>query len=292
MKKLSTLFIITAGILWGTMGVFSTALENLGFTSTEGSAIRVISCALILAVINFKKLKIDLKDLWQFVLIGIFSILTMSITYFESIKQSSLTLASILLYTAPVMVTLMSAVLYREKITPVKFFCLIAAVLGIIMISGLDSSVSISMPGLIYGLLSGFSYALYSIIGKLILKKYEPITVSTYAFIFASLGSVFLCDVPGIIHGALHTQNVFHTLLIMAGCGIVTAAIPYALYTIGLKYVPAGKASILACVEPLTATVIGITFYGDLLGMVSALGIILIIVAVGVLSFPRNRTTS
>ena len=188
MQKLSSFFIIAAGILWGLMGVFSGELNNLGFNSAEGTAIRLISCALIFILINFKKLRVDIKDLWQFVMIGIFSILTMSYTYFESIRLSSLTLASILLYTAPVMVTLMSVMFYREKITPRKIICLTGAISGIVMISGIDSKISLTVPGLTYGLLSAFSYALYSIIGKNLLKKYEPVTVSSYAFIFAALG--------------------------------------------------------------------------------------------------------
>ncbi|MBO5008270.1 MAG: EamA family transporter [Clostridia bacterium] len=289
MKKLSSLFIITAGIFWGCIGIFANELTAMGFNSLESSAIRLISCAFIFIIINFKKLKIRLKDMWQFVLIGIASILTMSITYFESIKHSSLSLASILLYTAPMMVTLMSALFYKEKMTKRKIICLMAAFAGIVMISGLDSRVNISTVGLIYGLLSAFSYALYSIIGKLILKKYEPITVSSYAFIFAAIGALFICDIPHMAEISVNTTSLWYTLIIMLGTGVVSAAIPYTLYTLGLKYVPAGKASILACVEPLTATIIGICFYGDRFGMVSAVGIVLIMTAVGVLSFPVSK---
>lgn len=289
MKKISALLIILSGILWGLMGVFSNALNSIGFTSIQGSAIRIILCALMLTAINFKYLKIEFKDIWKFALIGIFSILTMSTTYFESIRRSSLTLASILLYTAPVMVMVMSAVFYKEKITPKKLLCLVGAIVGIIMISGIDSKVKLSKAGLMYGLLSAFSYALYSIIGKMILKKYSPVTVSTYAFIFASIGVLFICNIPQIVKISCNSAGVFYTFAIMAGCALVTAAIPYTLYTLGLKYVPAGTASVLACVEPLTATVIGISFYGDKLGIISFIGIILIFMAVGFLSFSNKK---
>lgn len=287
MKKLSAIFIIAAGIFWGCIGIFAKELTAMGFDSLESSAIRLICCAVIFVIINFKKLKIELRDIWQFVLIGLASILAMSVTYFESIKRSSLSLASILLYTAPIMVALMSAVFYRERMTKRKVMCLFASFAGIVMISGLDSKVSITGAGLVYGLMSAFSYALYSIIGKLILKKYEPITVSSYAFIFAAIGSLFVCDISHISEIVMSTPNVWYTLLIMLGTGVVSAAIPYTLYTLGLKYVPAGKASILACVEPLTATVIGICFYGDRFGIMSAAGILLILAAVGVLSMAK-----
>lgn len=289
MKKISALLIILSGILWGLMGVFSNALNSIGFTSIQGSAIRIILCALMLTAINFKYLKIEFKDIWKFALIGIFSILTMSTTYFESIQRSSLTLASVLLYTAPVMVMVMSAVFYKEKITLKKLMCLIGAVAGIIMISGIDSTVNLSREGLMYGLLSAFSYALYSIIGKLILKKYKSVTVSTYAFIFASLGALTICDIPVIVKTASTSPDILYTLAVMAGCALVTAAIPYTLYTLGLSYINAGTASVLACVEPLTATIIGIAFYGDKLDIISFVGIILIFMAVGFLSFSNKK---
>ncbi len=288
MKKISALLIIISGILWGCMGVFSTALQDLGFNSIEGSAIRLVFCAVILAIINANKLKIKLKDLWIFTLLGLASILTMSISYFESIKRSSLTLASILLYTAPIMVTVMSAIFYKEKLTLKKIISLTGAILGIVLISGFDKTASISTDGLLFGLLSGFSYALYSIIGKFALRKYQPVTVSTYAFIFASIGALFLCNIPSMTKTVIETANITISLLIMVGCGVVTAAIPYTLYTLGLKYIPAGNASILACVEPLTATIIGITFYGDQIGFASILGIVLILGAVTLLSLSKT----
>ena len=213
----------------------------------------------------------------------------MSYTYFESINYSSLTLASILLYTAPVMVTVMSVIFYKESLSLKKILCLVGAVAGIVLISGVDKSISLTKAGLIYGLLSGFSYALYSIIGKRLLKTYEPITVSSYAFIFAAVASFFIIDVPHMTSTLISSKEPIYTCAVMIGCGLFTAAIPYTLYTLGLKYTPAGKASILACVEPLTASVIGIMFYGDKIGCISSVGIILIITAVIVLSLPNNK---
>jgi len=275
-------------MLWGLMGVFSNTLSKIGFSSMEGTAIRLISCALIFIIINFKKLKINPKDIWQFVLIGVFSIFAMSFTYFESIKCSSLTVASVLLYTAPIMVTLMSYIFYHEQMTLKKLLCLIGSVLGVVLISGVDKTVNITSRGLVYGILSGFSYALYSILGKMILKKYEPITVASYAFIFAALCSLFTVDFGYIANVVTRSENIIKTLSVMVGCGIVTAAIPYTLYTLGLKNTPAGKASVLACVEPLTATLFGVTIYGDKLGIVSVTGIVLIILSVGVLSYKNS----
>ena len=283
MKKISVFYIIISGMLWGCMGVFSNALNQIGFTTTEASAIRLITCGIIFATVNSSKLKIHLKDIWMFILIGIVSILTMTVTYFESIQRSSLTLASVLLYTAPVMVTIMSCVFFKETLNLKKIFCLTCAIIGIIMISGLDSKVKLTYAGLLYGLLSAVSYALYSIIGKLILKKYEPVTISSYAFIFAAMGSLLIIN-PIELSEKISNCNI-QGIILMFACGIITAAIPYTLYTKGLKFIPAGKASVLACVEPLTATVIGICFYGDSVGFLSAIGIFLILGSVCLLSY-------
>lgn len=288
MKKIYSLMIILAGIFWGTIGIFAKTLTQLGFDSAQNSTIRLVVCAIILVLINIKHLKIKICDLWMFALLGIASLFSMSFVYFQAIKYTSLSLAAILLYTAPIMVTVMACIFYREKMTVLKICALIFAFLGIVMISGFDSATNATPIGIVYGLLSAFAYSLYSIIGKFVLKKYSTKTTITYAFIFAALASIIFCDFGALSDIITSNNNKILLFAVMLGTGAVTAAIPYALYTIGLTRTPAGKASIMASVEPLTATLIGVAFYSEKLGLVSVIGIIFILGAVTALSFSKS----
>ena len=110
---------------------------------------------------------------------GMLSIVLINVLYFMTIESTTLSLAVILLYTAPCFVMILSAILFREKITPRKAGAFLLALLGCACTTGgLDAS-SFSVFGILTGVGSGFCYALYTIFGNIALKKYHPLTVTS-----------------------------------------------------------------------------------------------------------------
>ena len=111
MKNTATVYVLLAGILWGTMGVFSTKLNALGMGSFDIAQVRVtlglVLVGLYLAIFDRKMFKINLKDVWCFIGTGIVSLLFFSCCYFSSIKLTGLSVAAVLLYTAPTFVMIM-----------------------------------------------------------------------------------------------------------------------------------------------------------------------------------------
>ncbi len=291
MKKYAWLFILAAGILWGSMGMFVDRLTDMGFTTLQSAALRICSAALMYVIFvlitNKKLLKIRFRDFPVFCGLGILSILSMTCFYFLAIRNTSYSVAAILLYTAPIMVSVMSAVFFKEKFGKAKLIALAIAFLGCIMVSGLSSGENIKPVGMLFGLISGLAYALYSIFGKVALEKYHPYTVSTYAFVFAAAGTLFVCDMPGIINTSVQ-QDVSQLIINIVLTGLITAVMPFVLYTIGLKNTDAGKAAIIASVEPLAATVCGV-LKGQSLGLGAICGIVCILTAVIIVSLPKKK---
>ncbi|HOO29119.1 MAG TPA: DMT family transporter, partial [Lachnospiraceae bacterium] len=125
-KRAATASILLAGILWGTMGLFVRGLSVDGFTSMEIVAIRGLLSLLVLAAVIFfynKKLfKIRIRDCWCFFGTGILSLTFFNYCYFTTIMMTSMSVAAILLYTAPMIVVLLSALLFKEKINARKIF--------------------------------------------------------------------------------------------------------------------------------------------------------------------------
>ena len=140
---------------------------------------------------------------------------------------------------------------------------------------------------LLFGLGAGFGYALYSIFSRFALQKgYHPITVTAYIFLFGAFGGLFLCDVGGIVRVASDGGN----LLYLVGYTLITTIIPYTAYTCGLKYVENGVAAVLACIEPVMATIFGIFFYRELPSLVGWAGIVLVLIAMAILNLePKKR---
>ncbi|MBR4867662.1 MAG: EamA family transporter, partial [Clostridia bacterium] len=141
MKRFAGLLIVLAGCFWGVMGVFVRTFTDLGFTTMQIAALRLLVAAglmvLLLAVTNPKRLKIHLKDFPLLAVLGIVSIGLMGVLYFTTIQLSSLSVAAVLLYLSPAAVLLMSALVFKETITPLKLVALALAVSGCALVSGI-----------------------------------------------------------------------------------------------------------------------------------------------------------
>lgn len=295
MKRLAPVFILTAGTLWGIMGIFVRTLEKYGFTSIQIASVRImggtILFLLITAVTDRKKLHVRLKDIGWFLGMGIASILMFTVCYFTTMSLSSLSVAAILLYTAPIMVMLMSLVLFHEKMTVKKGMALVMAFAGCVLVSGMGGDMRISPAALGFGLLSGFGYGLYSILGTYALKKYPPLTVTTYAFLCGGLGALIVCDSGDLMGKISVAPDRGRLWLLIFLTAFVTAVLPYLFYTVGLSFVKASSASIMASVEPVVATIAGILVFHETMTAEAFLGIVLVIAAIVLLNLPGGKKT-
>ncbi|MBE7043770.1 MAG: EamA family transporter [Ruminococcaceae bacterium] len=286
MKKeaIAPWLVVGAGILWGTMGIFVRHFNAMGLTSLQISAIRLTVAAVVflLSLLLEKKdgRKIDKKDIGWFLLIGIFSVFAMSVCYFSSITLGSLAMAAILLYTAPFFVLICSCLLFGEKITWVKGIALVTAFAGCVLVVGMGQG---RFWGIFFGLLSGISYASYSIFGTILLKKYSSLTITAISFSIAAVVTLLCCNAGDMVAKLTEAGSV-GTFFWCLGLGLITAAMPFSLYTIGLKNMAAGKAAILAFIEPMVAALLGATLFNEMLGISGVFGVLLILFAVVLLN--------
>lgn len=284
MKK-AYLQIVAAAGLWGCIGLFLKLLTAAGLTAMQGVALRsavgAIFYGLFLFFTNRKALFIVPKDWYYFFGTGVCSLLFFNWCYFNAITRSSMSVAAVLLYTSPVFVTLMSALFFREAVTPVKVIALAVTFAGCVLVTGLFplGQETVSLPVLLFGLGSGFGYALYSIFGKFVLNKYSPATVTYYTILFCAL---FSLPVSGL-HANLSVLADWRAWAGALGVGVLCCVLPYHLYTTGLKEAEPGRAAILATIEPFVAAGLGILLFQEavtpwkLLGMTAILGAVLLL---------------
>ena len=290
-KILGTILIIIAAFFWGTMGIFVRKLGKYGLSSIQIVSIRLTLAALIFSIILLIKdkseFKISIKDIPLFMGLGFGSILFFTVCYFYAIKIMSLSTAAILLYTSPIWIMLMSVLFLHEKLDIKKVFALILAFAGCVLVSGISDN-SMTLFGLLIGLGSGFGYGLYSILGTIALRKYSPFTVTTYTFIFASAGSCIICRPLDMFTKFSNADNIVFLIFFCILTALITAVIPFLTYTLGLKRVEPSKAGIIATIEPLVATVVGIIIFSEPMTIMSGCGIILILSAVILLSIKKK----
>lgn len=164
---------------------------------------------------------------------------------------------------------------------------MLIAFLGCCFVSGLGAGKQhITGIGLALGLGAGFSYALFSIFSRFAINRgYSTFTINFYSCVLAGIGSLFFGGGEALHTISLSTGN----FLFGAATGIVTCFLPYLLYTYGLTGLENGKASIMASVEPVVATFVGLFIYKEKLTLLSALGVILVLSAIVLLNINNNN---
>ena len=279
-QKAAVAKILAAAAGWGIIGVFSRPLSDAGLNAVQITFVRsvivALGMALYLLLTDRKQFQIHWKDIWMFLGTGLLSIVFFNICYFLTIERATLAAASILLYTAPCFVMLMSAVFFHEKVTVQKLAALVLAFAGCVLVSGFTGG-QMSGSAVLTGIGSGIGYALYSIFGSVALKKYQPFTVIFYTFLIASVGLVPFSAVTEIGAVMVGRGSVIASGLAL---GVLSTLLPFILYTGGLKELEAGKASVLAFAEPMIATIAGIVIFKEKVNMQNALGIVLIFAAI------------
>lgn len=276
--------ILLAGSLWGVIGLFTRTLSSAGLSASSIVCIRnvggLILLGLFLLIYDRSLFKIKLRHLPYFFGTGIISILLFTLCYFSAQQTCSLAVAAILLYTAPAFVVIFSAILFREKLTAKKLTALILAFIGCVLVSGIGSGqLAVTSQGLMLGIASGLFYGLYSIFARYALAHYQPLTVTFYTFVFAGIGALFLMDITEI---DLCFSSVPLSLLAL-GLVVISTVLPYILYTRGLSSLDNGKASILASIEPVAASFVGILAFGEPISIMVVLGLICILACVYIL---------
>lgn len=283
--------IIAAGSMWGCIGIFIRHLGGYGFSSLALTALRAMGAALILTIYMLakhrEKLRIKLRDSWCFAGTGILSLTFFNICYFTTIRRTSLAVASVLLYTAPMFVMLLSLFLFHETMTWRKGAALLMAFAGCVLVTGIGrGDMSLSLSAVLTGLGAGLGYGLYSIFGIYGLRRYDSMTVTVYTFLFATIGTAWFVD-----YGLLVEVVAAHPLVAveLLAFGFFTNVLPYLLYTKGLSGMEAGKASITASVEPVVASLVGIFCFGESVRISVIAGVLMVLGALVVLNVKSEK---
>ena len=285
------ILIIIAGLFWGSMGIFVRHLNGLGFTSVQVACLRLVTAGILFAVILLikdpKGFKIKVKDIPLFLALGLVSILFFTCCYFTAIRLMTMSTAAILLYTSPIWVMILAVIFLKEKLTARKVIALVLAFAGCVLVSGFGGKVT--LPGILVGLGSGLGYGLYSIFGSFALRKYSPFTVTCYTFLIAGIGSIAVSDPADLFSKIASADNRLALAGFVLLTAVVTAVIPFLFYTLGLNRTTAGRAAVLATVEPAAATLFGVFVMNERIGIASAVGILLVFAAIIVLSIKQKK---
>lgn len=286
---LGGIMVLAAAALWGTLGLFARALYAVGVTPLEVASIRAtigVAGLALWMLVRRQRTPLRARDVLYFAAYGLFGIALFQFAYFAAIERTTVAVAVALLYTAPAFVVVLSWLGGRESIDGARLGALALVLSGTFLVTGavrllVAGAAMVSTAALAYGLLSGFTYGLYTLFGKRALDRYGPIETVLYAFVF---GAVILAIAAPPWRPILAHPDQIPVFLLL---GLLPTATAYVLYIGGLRHLTAGTASILASAEPVVAAILGATLLGEALGAEQVAGIALIVGA-GVLLTRRR----
>ncbi len=272
---------ITAAIGYGTNPLFALPLYANGLGVNSVLFYRYLSATIIYGLwlklfkqISFKITFKEFLGLFLFAVIFAYS----DIFIFEAFKYMDSGLACTILFVYPLIVALISKIIYKENVSRVIWLALALVISGICLLYNGQEGLSISLKGLIYVLLGAVSYAIYMVGIKhsKILKQTDNDKLVFYVMLFGL--SVYMCNLR--FFADLQPLNNWFCFLCILGLAILPTIISLETITRAIRYIGATRTAILGALEPITALFFGVLLFNETISLKILAGIILVIFGV------------
>jgi len=285
----STAFVVLAALCWGLSGGIGGILMADGWDPFVVSFYRgAIGLAFVLVWLALRPRGSGLasRRLWAWSAIAGLGVAGNFAFYFMSIAEGSVAVAATLMYCAPVFVYLVSFALELERPTPLKWAAIAMVMLGVVMLTRIYEmgAGSVTPIGAVAGLLSGLSYAVFIFGFKYAAPHGTPQAILVVAF--ATLVAVLVW--PGDADQTLAVLSTPSWPLFVV-LGVLGAGLSFVLYIVGLNHTAPAVASIVAMVEPVTASLFGFVVLDESLAGLQIFGMGLILVTVTALSVASSE---
>ena len=271
----SRLMLIISMIMFGTLGIF---VRNIAVSSGELALYRAVLAAILIGLfllvtkqkINFAAIK---KEIVLLVLSGV-AIGINWILLFEAYKYTTVSVATLSYYFAPVIVTVVCPFIFKERLTAKQILCFVMSTVGLVLITGIGNvGGGKDFIGILFGLGAAVFYATVVLLNKFI-KKVEGIHRTFLQFLSAIVVLLpYVAATSGFTISALNGVGWVNLLIV----GLLHTGVTYCLYFSALKELSGQKAAILSYIDPLVAVIISVTLLGETLTLWQAVGGLLIL---------------
>ena len=272
----SRMMMVTAMAVFGTVALF---VRNIPVSSSEIALYRAVMAALLLgAFLLLSGQKIDFRAIRKELPLLLISGMAMGINWillFEAYRYTTVSVATLSYYFAPVIVTVACPILFKEKMGVKQWLCFGMSTLGIVLITGVGdlSAGNTHLIGILFGFGAAVLYAAVVLLNKFI-KGVAGIQRTFLQFVAGILILLPYVLLTGGIHLHSLSGSGWVNLLII---GIIHTGITYCLYFSALRDIPGQEAAILSYIDPLVAVAISVFVLGEQLTLFQLLGGILIL---------------
>ncbi len=262
--------IITAMATFGTLGLF---VRNISVSSGELALYRAILAALLISTfLLVTKQRIPFASVKKEIPLLLLSGVAMGINWillFEAYRYTSVSIATLSYYFAPVIVTAACPILFREKLTAKQLICFVMSTIGLVMITGIvGGGGGRDFIGVLFGLGAAVFYATVILLNKFI-KGVQGVHRTLLQFLAAIVTLIpYVALTSGITLGSMNATGWVCLLVV----GLVHTGVMYCLYFSAIKELPGQKVAILSYVDPLVAVVVSVAILGEPMTLWQVLG--------------------
>ena len=281
-KVTGYLLAIIAATTYGMNPLFALPLYKAGMDSDSVLFLRYLLAIPILGImLKARGRSFRLKRGEVLPLAGMGLLVAMSsLMLFQSYHYMEAGIASTLLFVYPIMVALMMAGLFKEKVQVLTWACIALALFGIVLLYKGEGGETLSLKGVGMVMLSSLSYAIYIVgVNRSKLKEVATLKLTFYVLLFGV--SLFWVRVD--FGRSLHVVNEWYTWVNLLGLAVLPTALSFWCTTQAVQYIGSTPTAILGALEPVTAVVFGVTIFGESLTPRIVCGILLIIAAVTII---------
>lgn len=279
------LFVLMAGILWGTAGTTQTFLDSTISPFSIATVRSAIGGGVLLVIAIFLG-KIDLKKWsWKWTILAAVCIALFQGLFFSSVRLTGVAIGTVVtIGSSPVFSGVIEWVIWRTRPTRVWAIATLLAIVGCALLFLFSGDASVHIGGILLALCAGFMFALYTNMSKQLMEQEE--TLPAVAMTFTICAILLL---PLSVGDGFGWVMIRHNLYAIGFMAIMATSVAYLLFLSGLSKISSSAAVTLSLAEPLTAAILGVFLLGEYLSPTSWIGVVLLLGGIVVLTLGSRR---
>lgn len=282
-KKRGVWMMIFATLFWGFMGISNRYLNEVNFQPIDiaftRSIIGAILTTIFLLITNRSAFKVTFKGFMFCALYGIINYSIGISLYSLSVERIPIGVATVLMFSNPIWVTLLNYIFFKEKISFKKMMVILTCIFGCMCIIDIFSTggQNLDLIGITAGVLDGVTFALQIVMPRFVEKTISKDSILLYSFWSSAICLIFFADIPRLASGIINSPNPLFYFGNVLSIGVLSTFVANTFYVNSTKYIGTSLPSMMVALEPTFATVLAFFIFGESMKPIQILGTLIVI---------------
>ncbi|CAK7025382.1 MAG: hypothetical protein PEPC_01071 [Peptostreptococcus russellii] len=282
-KKRGVWMMIFATLFWGFMGISNRYLNEVNFQPIDiaftRSIIGAILTTIFLLITNRSAFKVTFKGFMFCALYGIINYSIGISLYSLSVERIPIGVATVLMFSNPIWVTLLNYIFFKEKISFKKMMVILTCIFGCMCIIDIFSTggQNLDLIGITAGVLDGVTFALQIVMPRFVEKTISKDSILLYGFWSSAICLIFFADIPRLASGIINSPNPLFYFGNVLSIGVLSTFVANTFYVNSTKYIGTSLPSMMVALEPTFATVLAFFIFGESMKPIQILGTLIVI---------------